>query len=158
MFCRKKWNLPAASLCTIPKSESLRASAGSPTDSRFQNPTHVIGARHRGEKSAPMRLDSEMAFRNSARCIYACRPACFGTTFWCCPKFHTVERCGAKKASILAAGRRGARSENTNRVKWVVSREAACGADWRRINKKNFTRVRVKFKTRRGREYAEIRK
>ena len=58
-----------------------------------------------------------------------------------------MERCGAKKASILAAGRRGIRSENTNRVKWVVRREVACGADWRRINKKNFTRVRVKFKT-----------
>ena len=64
-------------------------------------------------------------------------------------KIHTVERCGAKNATILAAGRRGIRSENTNRVKWVVRREAACGADWRRMGKKNFTRVRVKFKTRR---------
>ena len=63
-----------------------------------------------------------------------------------------MERCGAKKATISGAGRRGARSKNTNRVKWVVSRESAWGVRLRRINKKNFTRVRVKFKTRRERE------
>ena len=51
------------------------------------------------------------------------------TLFGVDPKFHTVERCGAKKATILGAGRRGVRSENTNRVKWAVSREAFCGAD-----------------------------
>ena len=48
--------------------------------------------------------------------------------------------------------------KNTNRVKWVVRREAVCGADLRRMGKKNFTRVRVKFKTRRERELDKIRK
>ena len=61
-----------------------------------------------------------------------------------------MERCGAKKAMILGAGRFEIQNENTNRVKWFVRREAACGAGWRRMGKKNFTRVRVKFKTRRG--------
>ena len=72
------------------------------------------------------------------------------TLFGVDPKFHTMERCGAKKAMILGAGRFEIQNENTNRVKWVVSREAACSAGWRRMGKKNFTRVRVKFKTRRG--------
>ena len=63
-----------------------------------------------------------------------------------------MERCGAKKATILGVGSFEIQNENTNRVKWVVRREAVCGADLRRMGKKNFTRVRVKFKTRRERE------
>ncbi len=61
-----------------------------------------------------------------------------------------MERCGAKKATILGAGRFEIQNENTSRVKWIVRRKAACSAGWRRMGKKNFTRVRVKFKTRRG--------
>lgn len=63
-----------------------------------------------------------------------------------------MERCGAKKATILGAGRFEIQNENTNRVKWVVRRKAAFGAGWRRMGKKNFTQVRVKFKTRRERD------
>ena len=69
-----------------------------------------------------------------------------------------MERCGAKKATILGAGSFEIQNENTNRVKWVVRRKAAFGAGWRRMGKKNFTRVRVKFKTRREREQDAIRK
>ena len=57
---------------------------------------------------------------------------------------------------ILGAGRFEIQNENTNRVKWVVRRKTVCCAVWRRMGKKNFTRVRVKFKTRREREQNAI--